>query len=208
MATDPAATPPAGNQPGGNQAPSGAPAGAPAGDPPPTHSRPSGPPRRGRGRGRYTPRRKVCQFCVDKVDAIDYKDVTRLRRFISEHGKIEPRRKTGTCAKHQRRLAHALKRARHIALLPFTAQHILGQGQGGWYQPPPFFPPAQHPAPATPAAHPSAPGAAAPQAPAGNPAPSEAPAPPAEAPATPATEAQPAPEGNATPAAPAEEQPK
>ncbi len=115
---------------------------APSGDPQsgasPASSGPARP--RGRGRGRYTPRRKVCQFCVDKVDTIDYKDVTRLRRFISEHGKIEPRRKTGTCAKHQRRLAHALKRARHVALLPYTAQHILGQGQGGWYQPPPFMP--------------------------------------------------------------------
>ncbi|MGH2459669.1 MAG: 30S ribosomal protein S18 [Chloroflexota bacterium] len=140
---------------------------APSADPPSSAPSSGGPPRpRGRGRGRYTPRRKVCQFCVDKVDAIDYKDITRLRRFISEHGKIEPRRKTGTCAKHQRRLAHALKRARHIALLPYTAQHILGQGQGGWYQPPPFMPvqpppvvpmalpapvapPAETPAPAT-----------------------------------------------------------
>jgi small subunit ribosomal protein S18 len=85
-------------------------------------------PFRGRGRGRYTPRRKVCQFCVDKVDNVDYKDVTRLRRYITERGKIEPRRKTGTCAKHQRRLTIALKRARHIALLPFTGEHIRESG--------------------------------------------------------------------------------
>ncbi len=97
-----------------------------------------GRPPRGRGRGRYTPRRKVCQFCVDKIDHIDYKDVTRLRRFISERGKIEPRRKTGTCAKHQRRLSRAIKQARQVALLPFAARHI--QELGGWFQPPPFMP--------------------------------------------------------------------
>jgi small subunit ribosomal protein S18 len=111
------------------------------------------PPPRGRGRGRYTPRRKVCQFCVDKVDNIDYKDVTRLRRYISERGKIEPRRKTGTCAKHQRRLSRAIKRARQIALLPFAPKHI--QELGGWFQPPPFMPTtAPHPVPthATPGA--------------------------------------------------------
>src|SRR5918911_3122809 len=76
------------------------------------------------GRGRFTPRRKVCMFCVDKIDEVDYKDVNRLRRFLSDRGKIEPRRKTGTCAKHQRSLNTALKRARHLALLPFTAEHI------------------------------------------------------------------------------------
>jgi len=74
-------------------------------------------------RGRYTPRRKVCAFCADKIDEIDYKDIGRLRRFVSERGKIEPRRKTGTCARHQRRLAVAIKRARHLALLPYTAEH-------------------------------------------------------------------------------------
>jgi small subunit ribosomal protein S18 len=62
------------------------------------------------------------------VRLIDYKDAGRLRRFVSERGKIEPRRKTGTCAKHQRALTTALKRARHIALLPFTAQHIRETG--------------------------------------------------------------------------------
>ena len=65
--------------------------------------------------------RKVCQFCVDRVDYIDYKEVSRLRRFISERGKILPRRLTGTCAKHQRSLTDALQRARQIALLPYTA---------------------------------------------------------------------------------------
>ncbi|HEX6547265.1 MAG TPA: 30S ribosomal protein S18 [Candidatus Dormibacteraeota bacterium] len=65
--------------------------------------------------------RKVCQFCAEKIDYIDYKEVSRLRRFISERGKILPRRLTGTCAKHQRPLTDALKRARQIALLPYTA---------------------------------------------------------------------------------------
>jgi small subunit ribosomal protein S18 len=79
----------------------------------------------GGGAGRkFTPRRKVCQFCVDKVKEVDYKDLGRLRRFLSERGKIEPRRKTGTCAAHQRSLNVALKRARQLALLPFTAEHI------------------------------------------------------------------------------------
>jgi small subunit ribosomal protein S18 len=61
---------------------------------------------------------------VDKVQSIDYKEAPRLRRYISDRGKIEPRRKTGTCARHQRMLTMALKRARHMALLPFTAEHI------------------------------------------------------------------------------------
>jgi small subunit ribosomal protein S18 len=65
--------------------------------------------------------RKVCSFCVDKVDYIDYKDVAKLRRFISERGKILPRRVTGTCAAHQRELTTAVKRARHLALLPFSS---------------------------------------------------------------------------------------
>lgn len=69
-------------------------------------------------------RRKVCNFCVDKVDTIDYKEVNRLRRYLSERAKIEPRRKTGTCARHQRLLTVALKRARHVALLPIAPQHL------------------------------------------------------------------------------------
>ena len=66
-------------------------------------------------------RRKVCQFCVDKVEAIDYKDVAKLRKFTSERAKILPRRVTGTCAKHQRELTTAIKRARHLALLPYIS---------------------------------------------------------------------------------------
>src|SRR5215218_8336742 len=78
----------------------------------------------GGGGRKFTPRRKVCQFCVDKIKEVDYKDLSRLRRFLSERGKIEPRRKTGTCAAHQRSLNVALKRARQLAMLPFTAEHI------------------------------------------------------------------------------------
>jgi len=67
-------------------------------------------------------KKKVCMFCVDKVDHIDYKDTAKLRRFISEKGKIVPRRISGNCAKHQRQLTVAIKRARTIALLPFVAE--------------------------------------------------------------------------------------
>ena len=68
------------------------------------------------------PKRKVCMFCVDKIDKIDYKDTAKLRRYISERGKIVPRRISGNCAKHQRQLTTAIKRARIIALLPFVAE--------------------------------------------------------------------------------------
>src|SRR5438552_8978900 len=101
-----------------------APAPVPAGARPAQRRRPG---EFGAGR-KFTPRRKVCQFCVDKVKEVDYKDLGRLRRFLSERGKIEPRRKTGTCAKHQRSLNVALKRARQLALLPFTAEHIRVTG--------------------------------------------------------------------------------
>ena len=74
--------------------------------------------RRERGR---RPRRKVCAFCVDKVEKIDYKDAAKLRRFTTERGKILPRRISGNCAKHQRQVTIAIKRARNIALLPFIA---------------------------------------------------------------------------------------
>lgn len=67
-------------------------------------------------------KKKVCMFCVDKVEHIDYKDTAKLRRFVSERGKIVPRRISGNCAKHQRQLTVAVKRARQIALLPFVAE--------------------------------------------------------------------------------------
>jgi len=91
-----------------------------------------GKPRKVRGGGRrYIPKRRVCSFCVAKVDIIDYKEPSQLRRYISDRGKIEPRRRTGTCAKHQRALAVAVKRARHLALLPFTPTHIRKTGGVG-----------------------------------------------------------------------------
>ena len=68
------------------------------------------------------PKRKVCNFCADKIDDLNYKDTTRLRKYISERGKILPRRISGNCAKHQRGLTVAVKRARIIALLPFVAE--------------------------------------------------------------------------------------
>jgi len=187
-----ATTPPAGDRPA-----------APAGGPRP--GGPGGGPRRGgfRGKGRYQPRRKVCAFCVDKIDYIDYKDVARLRRYLSDRGKIEPRRKTGTCAKHQRALTDALKVARTIALLPYTGEHIrMSAGVGTRNAPLPpaapgiaqprgqFLPagtPLPRPAPEAPAAPAAAPTAAAVAAPA-------AASPAAEAPtaeAVPEPEAQP-----------------
>jgi len=84
------------------------------------------PPRDGAEQGDRRPpqrrrRRKVCSFCVDKVEHIDYKDTVRLNKYISERAKILPRRMTGTCARHQRALTTAIKRARHVALLPYTS---------------------------------------------------------------------------------------
>lgn len=71
-------------------------------------------------------RRRICQFCADNVTSIDYKDARMLQQFVSRSGAISPRRRTGTCAKHQRMLAQAIKRARHIALLPFVSGHSRG----------------------------------------------------------------------------------
>ena len=71
-------------------------------------------------KGARKPRRKVCAFCADKVETIDYKDVAKLKRYISERGKILPKRVTGTCAMHQRKLTEAIKRARMLALLPYS----------------------------------------------------------------------------------------
>lgn len=74
----------------------------------------------GHGGGMRRTKRKICQFCVDKVEDIDYKDLMKIRKYLSEKGKILPRRISGTCAKHQRQLTISIKRARHIALLPYT----------------------------------------------------------------------------------------
>ena len=75
-------------------------------------------------RPRYVPSRKVCSFCKDKDIVVDYKDQERLQGYISDRGKIAPRRRTGTCARHQRILDRAIKRARHIALLPYVPVHM------------------------------------------------------------------------------------
>jgi len=75
--------------------------------------------RRDRGR---RPRKRVCSFCVDKAEGIDYKDINKLKKYVTERGKILPRRISGNCAKHQRQLTIAIKRARNVALLPFTAE--------------------------------------------------------------------------------------
>ena len=87
------------------------------------------PPReeRGGGRGRFQ-RRRICAFCADKIENIDYKDINLLRRYVSDQAQIESRRRTGTCARHQRRLTVAIKRARLLALLPYTAEHIRRYG--------------------------------------------------------------------------------
>ena len=74
------------------------------------------------GRPQRRGRKKVCSFCVDKIEYIDYKDVNRLRRFVNERGKIMPRRMSGNCAKHQRQLSEAIKRARAIALMPYSVE--------------------------------------------------------------------------------------
>lgn len=76
---------------------------------------------KGAGRPNRKSRKKVCAFCVEKAETIDYKDVAKLRKFTSDRAKILPRRVTGTCARHQRELTTAIKRARQIALLPYTS---------------------------------------------------------------------------------------
>ena len=87
---------------------------------PRTGGRPSGGPG---GRGKFFRRKKVCKFCTEKIDAIPYRDVRLLQGFVAERGKIVPRRLTGVCTTHQRRLTRAIKQARNIALLPFATRH-------------------------------------------------------------------------------------
>ncbi len=86
----------------------------------PQGGRPSGGPG---GRGKFFRRKKVCKFCTEKIDAIPYRDVRLLQGFVAERGKIVPRRLTGVCTTHQRRLTRAIKQARNIALLPFATRH-------------------------------------------------------------------------------------
>ena len=104
-------------------APSAAPAAAPSRGPRPgggPGGRPGGGPG---GRGKFFRRKKVCKFCTEKIDAIPYRDVRLLQGFVAERGKIVPRRLTGVCTTHQRRLTRAIKQARNIALLPFATRH-------------------------------------------------------------------------------------
>ena len=105
---------PEGGAPAGPAGQSG-PGGRPQGGP-----RPAGGPG---GRGKFFRRKKVCKFCTEKIDAIPYRDVRLLQGFVAERGKIVPRRLTGVCTTHQRRLTRAIKQARNIALLPFAARH-------------------------------------------------------------------------------------
>ncbi len=98
------------------------PAPAPAGERPAPRQRDMDNQERPRRRGRG--RRRPCVMCVEKMTFVYYKDFNFLRRFFSDRGRIDTRRKTGTCAKHQRALAQAIKRARHLALLPYTADHV------------------------------------------------------------------------------------
>ena len=104
---------PASSRPEGSGSSSSGPGGRPAG------GRPSGP---GGGR-KFFRRKKVCKFCVEKIDAIHYREVRLLQQFVAERGKIVPRRLTGVCTTHQRSLARAIKQARNIALLPFAARY-------------------------------------------------------------------------------------
>jgi small subunit ribosomal protein S18 len=99
----------------GPQSGHGGPGGRPGG-------RPGGPGGPG-GRGKFFRRKKVCKFCTEKIDAIPYRDVRLLQGFVAERGKIVPRRLTGVCTTHQRRLTRAIKQARNIALLPFATRH-------------------------------------------------------------------------------------
>jgi small subunit ribosomal protein S18 len=87
--------------------------------------------RRDRKGGPGSGRRKPCPYCRDKIDQVDYRDLTALRRFISERGKIRSRRITGACRRHQRQIAHAVKRARELALLPYVADARNEREDGG-----------------------------------------------------------------------------
>jgi len=115
----PESTPASSSGPGSSSGSSSGPrsGGRPGGGP---GGRPSGGPG---GRGKFFRRKKVCKFCTEKIDAIPYRDVRLLQGFVAERGKIVPRRLTGVCTTHQRRLTRAIKQARNIALLPFATRH-------------------------------------------------------------------------------------
>ncbi len=117
MADDTTAAPAAQNAPVATGGPVGA-SGGPGGQGGPRAPRPGG----GGGR-KFFRRKKVCKFCVERIEAIPYRDVRLLQQFVAERGKITPRRLTGVCTTHQRRLTRAIKQARNIALLPFAARY-------------------------------------------------------------------------------------
>jgi small subunit ribosomal protein S18 len=106
--------------PGSGQGQGSGPGSGSGGGGPRPGGRPSGGPG---GRGKFFRRKKVCKFCTEKIDAIPYRDVRLLQGFVAERGKIVPRRLTGVCTTHQRRLTKAIKQARNIALLPFATRH-------------------------------------------------------------------------------------
>ncbi|MEW6034041.1 MAG: 30S ribosomal protein S18 [Chloroflexota bacterium] len=138
-----------------------------------------------RDKPRYIPRRRVCAFCADKSKVIDFRDAGKLRRYLSDRGRIDSRRKTATCAKHQRELATALKRARHLAMLPFTLSHIRLSGTVGLrpqFSRAPLAPPQERPAQQAPAVPAAAAQASVTQAPAPEAAVEEATAEPSPAP--------------------------
>jgi small subunit ribosomal protein S18 len=110
---------PAQGGPSSDRPSSGGPGGGPGGPRGPRTGGPGGP----GGRGKFFRRKKVCKFCTEKIDAIPYRDVRLLQGFVAERGKIVPRRLTGVCTTHQRRLTRAIKQARNIALLPFATRH-------------------------------------------------------------------------------------
>jgi small subunit ribosomal protein S18 len=111
---------PAGDRPSGDRP--DRPAGGPGGRGPGGRG-PGGPGGSGPGGRKFFRRKKVCKFCVEKIDSIHYRDVRLLQQFVAERGKIVPRRLTGVCTTHQRRLTRAIKQARNIALLPFAARY-------------------------------------------------------------------------------------
>ncbi len=123
---------------------------------------PGGPGGRPRGKRQYFRKKKVCKFCVEKMDFVDYKRADILSQFVQERGKILPRRMTGVCSRHQRWLGVAIKRARNIALLPFAGS------AAGTQAPRQVVPQAAHGAPATHSATPAAPAAAPAAAPVGS----------------------------------------
>ena len=115
-----AKAPASSERPAAPQSPSERGPGSGPGSGPRGGGRPSGGPG---GRGKFFRRKKVCKFCTEKLDAIPYRDVRLLQQFVAERGKIVPRRLTGVCTTHQRRLTRAIKQARNIALLPFATRH-------------------------------------------------------------------------------------